>query len=320
VFLSAPNAIIGWDVKLPAMLVTAMASKGGFRPSFLHKAIERTPQAVTLDRRTGLEVDLRQCVERNLLGQPSLIDRNVVLIGCGTIGGYLARLLAQSGAGCGGSLNLYDIDNLSPGNIGRHALGVMKLGQNKAQATADWLRSDFHPDIDVAGFPTDATRAWGGIARADLIIDATGEQNVSTALNELYCNMETSDGTPTLLHTWVFGNGVAAQSFLNMRDDGACYRCLKTDFAGQWRVNPLRDVTAEQVHAPARCGEAGYVPFSVDAPSAAACLALRAALDWAGSSPGKKLRTTVIDQKAGRERVRWTSPSKLVDCPACGSH
>jgi hypothetical protein len=126
------------------------------------------------------------------------------------------------------------------------------------------------------------------------------------------------DGAPALLHTWVFGNGVAAQSFLNLRDLGACFRCLKTDFAGQWRVNPLRDTTTEQVQAAARCGEAGYVPFAVDAPCAAANLTLRAAMDWAGDQPGQRLRTTVLDQKAGRERVPWVSPEKLPRCPACG--
>ena len=318
VFLSAPNAIIGWGVTLPPILAATKARTRGFRPSFLPKAIQRAPETVTLDRKVGLEVDLRQCVERNLLGQPSLIGKSVTLIGCGTIGGYLARLLAQSGAGCGALFTLYDTDRLSPGNIGRHALGVMRLGQNKALAVAEWLHTDFHPDVDARGIDTDAVRAWSEIAKSDLVIDATGEQNVSTALNHLFMQMP-YEGAPTLLHTWVFGNGVAAQSFLNLRDQGACYRCLKTDFAGQWRVNPLRDTKAEQIHAAARCGEAGYVPFAADAPSAAANLALRAAIDWAGDQPGQHLRTTVLDQKAGRERVPWASPERLPRCLACGT-
>lgn len=313
IFLSAPNAIIGWVAELPKGLL-AMRGKG-FRPHFFAKTLEERVNTVPLERKVGSETDLRHCVERNLLGRPNLLGKEIVLIGCGTIGGYLARLLAQSGAGCEGTIDLYDTDVLSPGNIGRHALGFPDLGRPKTEAVADHLRS-FHPDVTVTAHKTDAVRAWETISRADLIIDATGEPNVATALNDLYNGLE-GEGGPTLLHVWVFGNGVAAQSFLNLKDSGACYRCLKTSFDGQWRHDPRKDTTAAFEQAAARCGEAGYAPFSVDAPMTAAALALRAALDWAGGAPGQRLRTTVIDQVAGRERMPWASPQRLEDCPAC---
>ncbi|OYW23287.1 MAG: hypothetical protein B7Z43_03825 [Sphingomonas sp. 12-62-6] len=313
VFLSAPNAIIGWAAELPTGLL-AMRGKG-FRPHFFAKALEAQVDTVPLERKVGSETDLRHCVERNLLGRPTLVGKKIVLVGCGTIGGYLARLLAQSGAGCEGTIQLYDTDTLSSGNIGRHALGFSDLGRPKAEAVADHLWS-FHPDVAVTAHKTDAVRAWDTISNADLVIDATGEPNVATALNDLYCQLK-GEGNTTLLHSWVFGNGLAAQSFLNLRDGGACYRCLKTSFDGQWRHDPRKNTTEAFEQAGARCGEAGYAPFSVDAPMTAAALALRAALDWAGGAPGQRLRTTVVDQDAGRERVPWASPQRLTDCPAC---
>lgn len=313
VFLSAPNAIIGWTTELPKILLAMRGN--GFRPHFFAKSLETLVDTIPLKRKVGLETDIRHCVERNLLGRATLIGKNIVVIGCGTIGGYLARLLAQSGAGCEGTLSLYDNDILSSGNIGRHALGFPDLGRPKAEAVADQLRS-FHPDVTVIAHKTDAVRAWDTVSRADLIIDATGEPNVATALNDLYNQLEDGGG-PALLHSWVFGNGLAAQSFLNLRDGRACYRCLKTSFDGQWRHDPRKDTTAAFEQAAARCGEAGYAPFSVDAPMTAAALALRAALDWAGGAPGQRLRTTVIDQVAGRERMPWATPQRLDDCPAC---
>jgi hypothetical protein len=153
---------------------------------------------------------------------------------------------------------------------------------------------------------------------ADIVIVATGEPNVATALNDLFLRSSRPGTEFALLHSFVFGNGVAGQSFLNLKDGHACYRCLKTGFDGQWRYSPLKDPSSPLREAPATCGEGGYVPFAVDAPSAAAALALRAVLDWAGGHPGARLRTVIVDHAAGREKAPWESPKPLSGCPACG--
>lgn len=315
VFLAAPNAIVGWHATLTPKLALLQERRGkGFRTDYLFKAVGADVGDIQLDKKTGVEADLRHCIERNLVGRPSLIGKRVALLGCGTIGGYLARMLAQNGAGCDAPLTLYDIDTLSAGNIGRHALGLADLGRPKVEAIADQLRA-FHPDVRVNALRQDAVRAWSALALADIIIDATGDANVAMALNDQF-NKSTSTKA-ALLHCWVFGNGVAAQSFLHLKDGHACYRCLKTSFDGEWRHTPLKDSKTETQLAAARCGEAGYVPFSVDASISAAALALRAALDWSGGNPGQRLRTTVVDHNLGREKMPWASPNRLADCPAC---
>lgn len=315
VFLAAPNAIVGWHATLTPKLALLQKQSGkGFRRDFLFKAIGADVGVIELDKKTGVEADLRHCIERNLVGQPSLIGKRVVLVGCGTIGGYLARMLAQNGAGCDAPLTLYDIDTLSAGNIGRHALGLADLGRAKVEAIADQLRA-FHPDVNVNALRQDAVRAWPALETADIIIDATGDANVAMALNDLFARSTCTKAA--LLHCWVFGNGVAAQSFLNLKDGHACYRCLKTSFDGGWRHSPLKNSKTETQLAAARCGEAGYVPFSVDASISAASLALRASLDWSGGKPGQRLRTTVVDHNLGREKMPWVSPQRLADCAAC---
>jgi molybdopterin/thiamine biosynthesis adenylyltransferase len=199
--------------------------------------------------------------------------------------------------------------------LGRHVLGYSDLEQPKAIALAEHL-GQFHPDVQIAPFHRNAVQDWSSIERSDLIIDATGDYNVATALNELRMNSKRSGDELAILHTWVFGNGIAAQSFLNLNDGLACYHCLKPIFGGSWRQSPAKDVKAPQQIAPANCGEAGYVPFSADAPTVAAALTLRAVLDWAEHQPGQRLRTVTLNHAEGND-VKWTSPKRSNSCGAC---
>jgi hypothetical protein len=182
---------------------------------------------------------------------------------------------------------------------------------------ADLLRR-FHPDVQIRSFNRNALDEWHALERSDLIIDATGDYNVAAALNHLRMNSKKDGSELAILHAWVFGNGIAAQTFLNLKDGYGCYRCLKPTFDGPWRFAPVKDVHKLVDLAPALCGEAGYIPFAADAPVAAASLALRATLDWAAKRPGQRFRTITLDYEEGKE-VKWASPSRSNGCPACGS-
>lgn len=65
---------------------------------------------------------------------------SVGIVGCGAIGGYLARGLAQAGIG---SLVLVDHDRLKAANLGRHVLGAEWIGRLKVTALAEQLARDF---------------------------------------------------------------------------------------------------------------------------------------------------------------------------------
>ncbi|MGH6712981.1 MAG: ThiF family adenylyltransferase [Bradyrhizobium sp.] len=316
IFVVSPNALIGWKPTLPAN-IKMLQTAGGRRKKFGEMQIQKSLDKIGLERMTGTKSDLRSVVERNLLGRPSLIGKRISLIGAGTIGGNLARLLVQSGAGCGEDFTIYDTDVFRPGNLGRHVLGFVDLRRSKAEALGDFLR-DFHPDVQVRPLKRNALDDWDALQRSDLIIDATGDYNVAAALNHLRMKSKSVGNDVAILHAWVFGNGIAAQTFLNLKDGLGCYRCLRPAFDGPWRYAPVKDVKQQVSLAPAICGEAGYIPFSADAPVAAASLALLAALDWAADKPGQRLRTITLNFDEGKE-VRWTSPSRVNGCMACGS-
>lgn len=70
----------------------------------------------------------------------TLRDATVAVIGCGALGGFMARSLAQAGVG---RLILVDPDQLSPANVGRHLLGMDRVTHWKAPALAARLKADF---------------------------------------------------------------------------------------------------------------------------------------------------------------------------------
>ncbi len=75
----------------------------------------------------------------------------VLIVGTGAVGGVLAVALAKLGY----ALVLVDRDVLDVENLIRHPLGAKALGQNKATALAEYIRSDKAPWCDARGIDAD---------------------------------------------------------------------------------------------------------------------------------------------------------------------
>lgn len=311
-FLRAPNGTIGGKLVIPAPLAKAIQ-----RPQFLMQLLQKKAEAVIVERYIGTSLDPSFIYQRNMADQPNLGGKQIALVGAGTIGGWLARLLAQSGAGtAGGRLFLLDEQSLQPGNLGRHWLGMPYIGMNKAVgARKELLRTN--PDCDVAAIAESAFRHSALLADCDLIIDATGEQAVSDVLNADFVQARRERGsTPTSLHVWLVGSGVAAQALLADSPDHACFRCLRTAH-GIERFR-LLDPDHQVALTPANCGEGSYFAYGVGAPAMAAGLALQMCLDWAKGAPSPRLRTIRINHEATFE-VKDKNAAPLESCPACAT-
>ncbi|TCV75940.1 E2/UBC family protein [Neorhizobium sp. S3-V5DH] len=312
VFFAGPNAFVGVKMEVPKEIATAILRKS-IRKQSLTKLLVNRMDKVSVERYAGNWSSLDHVSSRNIPERDNFKNISVALIGGGTIGGYLSRLLVQSGAGMDGRLSIFDNQLLSEGNIGRHVLGFEYIGKPKALALKAELER-FHPQVSVRAFNENALDCWSQIANCDLIIDATGEWNVQSALNDRFLAGRDFRAA-ALLHTWIFMNGAGVQSFLNLRDGLACFRCLKTSFDGRWRY-PAGDERHVLNVQPASCGDGSYVPFSADAAVMAASLANRAALDWVSAKPGARLRTIAVDLERGRYQ-KPVSPTALKSCPAC---
>ncbi len=260
-----------------------------------------------IDRYLFTRIDDEFILSRNTPNRNSLNGLKIILIGAGTIGGYLADFLVKSGAGMhGGELRIIDSQCIGPENIGRHRLGINSLFRFKAKE----LRSELmrtSPTSNIVDVNFDVREA--AIHQADLIIDATGEEPLGQWLSE-----NVSGKTP-LLTTWIEGNGIAVRSLLKATAGDACFTCL-CDYNREGNFKSAMEDWETNFEG-GDCSSL-YVPFSLSVSVQAASLAIDAALDWANGITSPQLRTRVTDPNfsLGTEDRDIPQRSK---CPACHS-
>lgn len=254
-----------------------------------------------------IRIDDRYLAERNIPKSKTLAGKQISVVGCGTIGGYLSDMLVKAGAGtCGGRLTLVDFDNLLPQNIGRHRLGFPDLLLNKAVAMERELKR-LAPGANIRALSVDVKQVHLG--ELDLLIDATGEEALGHWLCEHY-------PLPTqMLSMWIEGPGTVVRALLRTNASGACYRCL-------WHSNrrgELRSTRDPILRILAGHGCEGlYVPFPASVSVHAASLGAEVALDWVNGIYSPALRTRLID----REQQLATpdcDPLRDRECPLCNS-
>lgn len=312
VAIHAPNGTIVAQLLVSSRGASFIKTFGrpGSWAKFLNMSAAR---AIPIDRLRGENIDLSRIFGASGPdGKAPLAGRTIVQIGCGAIGGYLSRMLVQMGAGIEAPMTLIDPDQLSRSNVRRHQLGFADLSRSKAVAVADAIGRDF--PVKINAITGNAQKHCDTLAGADLVIDATGEQEFAEWLNAwALARREAGLACPAILYVWIAGFGAAAQSFLSLDNSLACYRCLQPDHGKPARFDPLREPMPEPVGT---CGEQPITPYGPAASTAAASLAASHAGDWARGRPHHLLRTTRIDWEATVKRDP-KSPERAPDCPAC---
>lgn len=266
------------------------------------------------DRTYGLEImpmsviriDDRYLAERNIPNSKTLAGKNIAIVGCGTIGGYLSEMFVKAGAGIsGGTLTLVDFDCLMPQNIGRHRLGFPELLSNKATAMVKELKRGA-PGAEIRALPVDVRQAQLG--DVDLLVDATGEES----LGHWLCG---DDRSTPMLSVWIEGPGTAVRALLKVEDAGACYRCL-------WHSNKRGEFRSTAEHLPEILAGYGceglYVPFPASVSVIAASLGAEMALDWVNGVYSPSLRTRIIDRNY-QLATPDCDPPRDRECPLCNS-
>lgn len=311
ILIAAPNAIVGFRLEPSGAL---KALKRSARVTFLKKHLANQGNHEALVGYVGVDSSASYCASRNTASEePPLLGKNIAVLGCGTIGSHLARYLVQNGAAQSGRLVLVDNDIVSPGNLGRHLLNFEDIGKNKALALAQELER-FHPEISCQPLHSRVQDVWRRVQSCDLIIDATGVENVSEYLNLQGLERRATGKQCNILHVFLWHNGIAAQSFLNIGRDLACYRCLRPD--QQWSNDPRKDKSSEPEIVVNRCGDGPYLPFSVSASVSAAALGLEATLDFFNGKIGPHLRSRTLDFNLAKQ-LKDSRPKPSSTCPIC---
>lgn len=254
-----------------------------------------------------IRIDDRYLAQRNVPKLNILAGKSIAVVGCGTIGGYLADMLVKAGAGTsGGKITLVDFDCLLPQNIGRHRLGFPDLLSNKAEAMAKELKR-LAPGADIRALPVDVRKAHLG--KIDFLIDATGEESLGHWLCGRY------PSPLPMLSVWIEGPGTTVRGLLRTNVAGACYRCLwHSSRRGELHstLDPLPVILAGH-----GC-EGLYVPFPASVSVQAASLGAEMALDWVNDIYSPALRTRLID-RSHQLATPDCDPLPDRDCPLCHS-
>ena len=208
-----------------------------------------------------------------------IASMRVAIVGCGSLGASVARLLAQAGVG---QLVLIDGDKLAAHNTSRHVLGQFHLGKNKARALGTLLKRDFPhqaaPIVFDVRFEQLTTTQLDQLTECDLIvsagIDYLGDVEISRWRREdLY-------DRPYHVSTWVepFALAGHAVALLEDRDISAV-----VDADGNSRYRLINWKTTTQIEwAEAGCG-ASFQPHGAVDLQRTVALAARLCLDVLGS-------------------------------------
>lgn len=273
--------------------------------------------ACTVFKRLGVvHADLSTLLSRNTRrdGTENLTEKRIALIGCGTIGGYLAELLLRNGAGCGtGTLHLYDDDIYKPSNFGRHTLSSLDFSLYKSTSLMTRLKGSIYLETDIKGFETQFRINTESMLDYDIIIDATGRPPVSRRLASIVRKIPL-ENRPVIIHAFNDGNGRVAKVLI---DDGrSCYGCMTSDPSryrngADSRFQDL-DVSGEKIKS---CGKT-YTPYDAAVSNISASLAQIAVL----STLGKNLKWTYNEHLLdGGRSLRPQIMKRQPTCPICNA-
>jgi hypothetical protein len=161
-----------------------------------------------------------------------LHDKRVGVIGCGSVGGFLAFELARAGVG---DLTLIDPETLAEENIFRHVLGKKYIGKQKTLALqADLI--DRIPFLNVTTHEAKLERSLheNGVDLTDLdaVVCTVGSTSTERYLNRLV--HEAPHRMPPALYTWVEAYGIGGHMLVTNNNGGGspaglgCLECLYT--------------------------------------------------------------------------------------------
>ena len=255
---------------------------------------------------TTSRIDDQYVVSRNNPSLKNLENKTIALVGCGSIGGFLASFLVKLGAGTGtGQLVLIDNDTFEANNIGRHFLGWNSLGQTKVKA----LKSELYrlmPTNNISYLEKDATKlSFFDLEKFDLVIDATGEEAIGNHL----CSLLRSK---PLLSLWIEGNGWAVRGLLRTKSTQACYHCIR-QYELEDKLLAVQNPQKLVLHGGCR---SQYVTYPISVAVQAACLGTDMAIDWANNIVNPTLRTRLTDSSKILNTSDFT-PEPHPNCPLC---
>jgi hypothetical protein len=172
-------------------------------------------------------VDIQRLDEAYLMarggGQPDLSRYRVLLVGCGSVGGYIALALPQAGIV---NLTLVDPDVIQPENTFRHVLGHSALGEPKVAALKAEIERKYPYMVVTTHQNCIEDAIMDGLLRVsafDLVIVAIGNPTAELYLNRV---LHEKPAGPMSVFTWLEPYGIGGHALLTRPEMPACFQCL----------------------------------------------------------------------------------------------
>ncbi len=196
-----------------------------------------------------------------------LKDKRVLLLGCGSIGGYIANNLCQAGVI---NIDILDNDLFQPENVHRHWLGFDSISPKKYGYKADLVKDKLeamypYADIDSLNYIDRSAQRFISdekrLGQYDLIISALGEPTINLEINRIL-----KDYNLDVPFVCCFNEpyGVGGHVISINIDNKSCLQCLYTDVISSDLIHFRGSfVTPEQNFKKNLSGCSGaFVPYS----------------------------------------------------------
>src|SRR3990172_4038392 len=256
-------------------------------------------------------------------------NRSVLIIGCGSLGGYIAHLISRAGVT---NITLLDNDRLEWANLGRHILGAESVSKWKAEALCNILKQQM-PHLNIIGIPKDWREALHHNNNLfddhSLVVSTVADWRCEGPLNILSRTVP----FPPVIYGWLEPYAVAGHCLISIKSSG-CLSCGMNEYGHfKYNVADYQDLTLKR--EPGGCTH--YQQYGPTALLPVASLVSTTILSCLNDLPyTSKLKTWVSDQdhfiraKAGlsdlwKDKIKFEGFSKVyssdwdssIDCNVC---
>jgi len=224
-----------------------------------------------------------------------LSQHRVAVIGCGSVGAAIAKLLLQSGIT---TIDLWDDDLLGTENCSRHVLGLNSAGMPKVAALKSTLASAF-PNATITAYANAWTSAKSecleSMSRADIVVSCTADW---TTDQQLLRAQSHALSAPPIVFAMVEAHAMAGHVIVNPSGSEAfnsLHHC-SGQRVGALRVPVIHWQGARTTHQVPACGGV-FQPYGVVPLTHIQALAARVVL-------------SLIDDEAAPRAFVWLGSSR----------
>lgn len=203
-----------------------------------------------------------------------LSKKTVMIIGCGSVGSFIAHDLAKSGVG---KLILIDNEKLESSNISRHVLGAYYVNSMKTDGLKNFLKI-MYPTIEIVSCAETWEQTFNDKDRkfyfkeADLIISTTA--SLSSELNLNYINKELRK---SIIYAWTEAYAIAGHIVAIVNQE-SCLECGVSKEENDLLIKPF-NIKGEYEKQDNECG-AIFVPYGIIELNYITSLAAQTSIDF----------------------------------------